>query len=53
MQPVVVVPVDPPEGGEFHVLDGAPRPLCGTTDELGLVKSVDRLGESIVVGLTG
>ena len=48
VQPFVVVPVDPPEGGELDVLDGAPGALPGTSDEFGLVEGVDRLGEGVI-----
>src|SRR5438105_2981102 len=41
----VVPPVDPPEGGELDVFDGAPRSLGLVVDELGLVEPVDRLGQ--------
>jgi hypothetical protein len=41
VQPLGVVPVDPPEGGELHVLNGLPWSLCGSPDELGLVGGVD------------
>ena len=47
VQPVVVVPVDPTEGGELHVVDGSPRPLARPADELGLVEGVDRLGQRV------
>ena len=33
VQTRVVVPVDPPEGGKFHVLDRLPWPLGGPPDE--------------------
>ena len=49
VQPLVVVPVDPAEGGELHVLDRLPGSLCGSPDELGLVEGVDRLGEGVVI----
>ncbi len=48
-----VVPVDPAQGGEFDVVDGAPWPLAGSADEFGLVEAVDAFGEGIVVGLSG
>lgn len=52
MQPLVVVPVDPPEGGEFDVVDGAPRPRwCWSVDEFGLGVDVDGLGEGVIEGL--
>ena len=41
VQTLVVMPVDPPERGELHVLDGPPWPLGGPPDELGLVERVD------------
>src|ERR687898_2161785 len=42
-----VEPVDPFGGGEFDVIDAAPRPLF--LDQLGLVEAVDRLGQGIVI----
>ena len=48
-----VVPVDPVEGGEFDIVDGAPRSVAGTADQLGLEQRVDRLSEGVVVGLSG
>ena len=51
VEAVVVEPVDPLCGGQFDVVDGAPG-LAGF-DQLGLVQTVDRLGERIVIGLTG
>ena len=52
MEAFGVVPVDPAEGGQLDVLDGAPRSLAGPTDQLGLVEAVDCLGEGVVVGVT-
>ena len=53
VQAVVVVPVDPAEGGELDVLDGLPGPSLagGATDQLGLVVTVHGLGQSIVVAV--
>ena len=49
MQPLVVVPVDPAEGGELDVLDGLPRPWPGrAAHEFGFVVAVDGLGQSIL-----
>ena len=45
----VVEPVDPFEGCELDGLQRFPRPA--TTDDLGLVKAVDALGESVVVAI--
>ena len=46
-QAAVIEPVDPFERGELHGFEVAP--WSSPMDELGLVKTVDRLGESIVV----
>jgi hypothetical protein len=46
-QSAIVEPVDPLERGELDRLEASPRPL--SPDQLGLVESVDRLGERIVV----
>jgi hypothetical protein len=46
-----VVPVDPAEGGQFNVVDGAPRALLGASDQLGLVVAVDRLSQRVVIGI--
>ena len=43
----VIEPVDPFESGELHGLDISPRPA--PVDHLGLVKSVDALGQGVVV----
>ena len=47
---MVVEPPDPLEGGEFAVFEAPPRPAG--IDEFGLVESDDRLGQSVVVGVT-
>lgn len=47
VKPVGVVPVHPAEGGEFDVVDGAPRSLVGSSDQFGLVQPVDRLRQSV------
>src|SRR5262245_18100096 len=44
-------PVHPFGGGQFDLLDGAPW-LAGL-DQFGLVQAVDRLGQRVVVRLTG
>ena len=49
VQPLRVEPVDPREGGQLDVVDVAPRPLSGSSDELALVGGVDRLGQRVVV----
>ena len=53
VQAVVVVPVDPAQGGQLDVLDGLPRPsLAGrAADKFGLVVAVDRLSECVVTKL--
>lgn len=52
VQPLGVEPVDPPEGRELDVFDGAPWSLFGSADQLGLVERVDALGERVVVAVT-
>ena len=46
---VVPVPVDPLGGGDLDGVDVLPGSLVA--DELGLVQRVERLGQSIVVGI--
>ena len=46
VEAAVVKPVDPFGGGQFDLLDGAPR-LSGF-DQLGFVQPVDRLGQSVI-----
>jgi hypothetical protein len=46
-QSAIVEPVDPFEGGELDGLEVPPRPT--PPNDFGLVESVDRLGERIVV----
>ncbi|GAB4957622.1 hypothetical protein MAHJHV54_48410 [Mycobacterium avium subsp. hominissuis] len=48
VEAAVVEPVDPPCGGPFDVIDRAPG-LAGF-DQLGLVQTVDCLGERVVIG---
>ena len=48
VEAAVVEPVDPFGGGQFDLLDGAPR-LSGF-DQLGFVQPVDRLGQRVIVG---
>ena len=50
VQALVVVPVDPAEGGELKVLDALPGSWPGgPADQLGLVVAVHGLGQSIVI----
>jgi hypothetical protein len=51
VQAAVDEPVDPLRGGDLDVVDGLPRPA--RLDQFGLVQAVDRLGEGVVVRLTG
>ena len=44
-------PVQPAEGGELDVVDGAPRSLAGSSDQLGLEQRVHGFGEGVVVGV--
>jgi hypothetical protein len=48
-QAVVVEPVDPFERGELDSFEGSPRPTL--MDDLGLVETADRLGQSIVIAV--
>jgi hypothetical protein len=43
----VVEPIDPFEHGELHGFEVAPR--SPSMDDLGLVKTIDRFGQSVVV----
>lgn len=44
-----VVPVHPPEGHQFQILDRAPGTGSGRfTEEFGLVLDLDRLGQGVV-----
>lgn len=47
----VVEPVDPFRGGDLEVVEALPRPA--RLDQLGLVEPDDRLGQGVVVGLSG
>ena len=47
----MVEPVDPFGGGVLDVIDGLPR--LAWFDQLGLVQPVDRLGQRVVIRLTG
>lgn len=49
-KPSVVEPVDPFERGELHGFEVAP--WSSPMDGLGLVKTVDCFGESVVIGIT-
>lgn len=46
----VVEPIDPFQGGEFHRLEAAR--WAASMDDLGLVETVDRFGECVVVTIT-
>jgi hypothetical protein len=49
VKPAVVPPVHPGQSRQLHLLGRPPRPL--SADQLGLVESVDRLGERIIEGV--
>ena len=51
VEPSAVEPVDPFQGGELEVLE--PPPGAAVADELGLVEPDDRLGQGVVVALSG
>jgi len=51
VQAALVPPPDPRQRGEFDLAGGAPR--AAWADQLGLVQRVDRLGQRVVVALTG
>ncbi len=53
METLRIVPVDPAERGEFDVIDGPPRPLLRTTNQLGFVQAVHALDEGIIETLSG
>ena len=46
----VVEPIDPFQSGELHGFGVSPR--SSSMDDLGLLKAVDRFGESVVIGIT-
>ena len=48
-QSAMVEPVDPFEGRVFHRFERSPGPTA--MDDLGLVETVDRLGQSVVVAV--
>lgn len=46
------MPVHPPEGGQFDVLDGLPWTAAGRpVNQFGPVVTVDRLGQSVVIAV--
>ena len=47
VEALVVVPVDPGQGGEFGVVDVAPGAPGGAADGFGLVEAVDGFGEGV------
>jgi hypothetical protein len=49
-QPAIVEPVDPGQGRELDGLEAPPRPT--PMNDLSLVKTIDRLGESVVVAVS-
>jgi hypothetical protein len=49
VEALVVPPGDPGGGRELDLLDAAPGAL--SMDELGLVETVDRLGQGVVVAV--
>jgi len=51
VKPPVVEPVHVLEGGDLDLLGGVPGPAG--LDQLGLEQADDRLGESVVISLTG
>ena len=53
VQPLGVEPVDPTEGRELDVVDGAPWSLVGAADQLRLVERVRRLCQGVVERLSG
>ena len=51
VQPIVVEPVHPGEGGEFEFVDLIASGRVGPVDALGLVEAVGRLGQRVVEGI--
>ena len=47
MESLAVVPVNPGKRRELDVFDRLPRSLPGSSDQLGLVQAVGRLGERV------
>ncbi len=52
VDPLRVVPVDPTQRGEFDLFDRLPRSLIRSVDQLGLVETVHRFSQRIVIGIT-
>lgn len=53
VEPLLVEPVHPRESREFEFVDVVPAGRVGPVDAFGLVKPVGRLGQRIVIALTG
>lgn len=51
VESAVVESVDPFQGRDFDLVSGAPR--AAGFDRFGLLEAVDRLGQSIVIGVSG
>lgn len=51
VQPGLVEPVHPGQGGEFELVDVVLAGGVGSVDALGLVQAVGRLGERVVIGV--
>ena len=47
VEPVVVEPVNPAQGGELELADVVPSGRVGSVDAFGLVQPVGRLGQGI------
>ena len=51
VDPLGVVPVNPPQGGELYVSNGLPWSLVWVADQLGLVQGVHGFSQRVVEGI--
>src|SRR5262249_49899749 len=50
MEPPMIEPADVLQGGQFQLVEAAPRPV--PLHQFGLVQAVHRLGERVAVGIS-
>ena len=51
VEPLLVEPVHPAQGGEFELVDVVPAVGVGPVGAFGLVETVGRLGQGVVIGI--
>ena len=51
MEPLFVEPVHPAQGGEFELVGVVPAVCVGPVGAFGLVETVGRLGQCVVIGI--